>query len=539
MGLLEIMDLNNMHCNRNYYILNKPISNFWTVLLSIIKFPFSLPRWIVSFLLSRNFTLIALNPNQIKTQKPIHVVFVSNDKTDKGAVIVNVLPQESFKTLKDYLLIFSSSIIKLPFISNILKRQLKYDDPDDKAYIDQVIEEIDLLLEGNSKSDKCTDKKFEMSDIHIKGLESLDSSLYAYFHEQLYKKYGRDFIEQPRKIKLDFYTLETHDRSVLDSVAVSTKGEHNKPISERKFVIACMARDQNYINWIKDFNYSAQSIGCTVIGFNYRGIDYSKGMVWTQENMINDALAQAQRLLDLGAKPENIGYEGMSIGGAVATLTAARLHERGIRVKLYNERSFRSLPRLISGYLMPDSKSNLWNPINWLRYAFAGFVFIVLAPILWLIGWHMDAASAWDKIPEADKDYAVVRDLTNPNPQKQIDDGIIHDSWASIASLIDEHKISLINKEKHGEYLTAEEQELLNDRSEQHYFKGAAHNTEHSNTPLHHIPRRFLVKTTDPSVQLPDHMVNSFINKLGRVINNSYVEEAAGSGIHYNALKPA
>ena len=270
-----------------------------------------------------------------------------DDKTDKGAVIVNVLPQESYKTLKDYLLILNSSIVKLPFISGILKRTLKYDNPDDKAYVDRAIEEINLLLEGNSKSDKCDGKKFAMSDIHIKGLESLDSELYAYFHEQLYKKYGKEFVNQPRSIKLDFYTLQTHDSSVLDSVAVSIESELKKPIAEKlKFVIACMARDQNYINWIKDFNYSAQSIGCTVIGFNYRGIDYSKGVVSTQENMINDALAQAQRLLRLGAKPENIGFEGMSLGGAVATLTAARLHEGGIRVILYNERSFRSLTSL-------------------------------------------------------------------------------------------------------------------------------------------------------------------------------------------------
>ena len=66
-----------MFNNRNYYILDKPSSNLWTVFLGVLKFPFSLPRWILSLLLSRNFTRIALNSTQVKTQKPIHVVFVS------------------------------------------------------------------------------------------------------------------------------------------------------------------------------------------------------------------------------------------------------------------------------------------------------------------------------------------------------------------------------------------------------------------------------------------------------------------------------
>ena len=197
------------------------------------------------------------------------------------------------------------------------------------------------------------------------------------------------------------------------------------------------------------------------------------------------------------------------------------------------------LPRLVSGYLMPNSKSNPWNPINWLRYAFAGLVYIILVPVMWLVGWYVDAASAWDKIPQAYKDYAVVRDKTSPNPQEQIDDGIIHDSWASITSLIDEHKESLISKQKNGGHLKPEEQELLADPAEQHQFKGAAQNTEHKNTPLHFISRRFLVNSSNNTELLPDHMVKSFKNKLGKVTNHSFIDEAAELGLRYNALQPA
>lgn len=511
-----------MHKKRNYYILENPSSSFWSTLLSILKAPLSLPKWILSFFLSRNFTHIALNPTQIKTQNPIHLVFVSNEKDEKGAVIINALPRESYKTIKDYLLRISSSVIELPFISSILKRQMSYDNPEDKTHIDQVIEEIDLLLEGKSQIDKCIGKKFSMSDLHFKGLESLDSKLYAYFYEQLYKKYGKELVDQPRSIKLEFYTLQTPDKAVLDSVAVTTENEDKKPFSERKFIVTCMARDQNYINWIKDFNHSANRIGCTVIGFNYRGIDYSKGMVWTQDNMIDDALSQVQRLLDLGAKPENIGLEGMSLGGVIATLTAARLHEQNLKVKLYNERSFRSSIRLISGYLLPDDNSNPWNPLNWLRYLIAGLVYILLGPVIWLVGWPMDAETAWDKIPEEDKEYSVVRDETSSSPLEFHDDGIIHDSWASIASYVDEKRQVIIKKLQEGRNLSKKEQKIFYDEAENHNFRVAKNQTDQLQKPPHYVPRRYLVKTINQSEPLHEHMINSFIKKFGEVASNTH-----------------
>lgn len=501
-----------MKQQNNYYILEKPQHSFKSFFLSILKIPFSLPKWILSFFLARNFTNAALNPNNVKTQKPVHLVFTSDEKEEKGSVIVNVLPHESFKGLKDYLLKINSSIIPLPFITKILKRKMSYNDPEDLAYIDHVLAEIDLLLQGTSASEKCNGKTFTMDEVHIKGLETLDKPLHDYFHTQLYKKYGEEVAEQPRILKLDFFTLETQDSAVLDSVAVSTEHEDHKPMSERKFIVTCMARDQNYINWIKDFNYSAQQIGCTVIGFNYRGIDYSKGMVWTQDNLIDDTLAQVQRLLDSGAKPENIGLEGMSLGGAIATIAAAKLHDSGLSVKLYNERSFRSAPRLVSGYVLPPDNCNRWNPINWIRYLFAGLTYIVLLPVMWIVGWHMDAGSAWKRIPQADKEYAIAR---NQTPDLPHNDEIIHDSWASIGSLVDEHKAQIEDKQQSGKAVSIEELKVAADEIKNHQFKLCNDQAENRIKIAHYAPRRYLVNTHNESLKLQDHMVNSFSEKLG------------------------
>lgn len=520
-----------MYRKRNYYILDKPSWSFSSIIFSVLKIPFSLPQWFLSFLLARNVTHIALSPTHVRKQKPVHLVFISDDKSDKGAVVINVLPKETYKGPKDYLLKFSSSFLSPAFLSNLIKRQLSYDNPEDKAYVDQVLEEINLLLEGKSNSDKCAGKKFAIEDLHIKGLEGLDDKLHDYFQNELSKKYGDKFIEKPRKIKLDFFTLETPDGAVLDSVAVSAKNENQIPISQRKFVVDCMARNQNYINWIKDFNYSAEAIGCTVIGFNYRGVDYSKGLVWTQENMIKDALSQVQRLLDLGAKAENIGLEGMSLGGAVATIAAGRLHGKGFKVKLFNERSFQSIPRLVTGYIMPDSRSNPWNPVNWLRYLVAGVVYSLLVPVMWIVGWDLDAAKSWDKIPVADKDYAVVRDHVSCNPEQYQEDEMIHDSWASMAAYIDKHKEHLRQKHKTGERLTAEEDLLLGDHTARHEFKGAADKAEHKNTPLHFIPRRFLVNTCNNEEMMHDFMISSFKQKFNFTHNTSSNESLIEASI--------
>jgi effector protein SdbA len=520
-----------MHQKRNYYILEKAPSSIWSIPLSILQIPFSLPKWIVSFFLSRNFTHIALNPTQIKTQKPIHLVFVSNEKDEKGTVIINTLPHESHKTINDYLLKFSSSIINLPYISTILKRTLSYDNPEDKAYIDKVLEEIDLLLEGKSQRDKCAGKIFSMDDLHFKGLESLDSRLHTYFYDQLYKKYGKEVVDKPRPIQLEFYSLQTPDKAVLDSVEVTTEDERRKPYSERKFVVSCMARDQNYINWIKDFNYSANKIGCTVIGFNYRGVDYSKGMVWTQDNMIDDAIAQVQRLIDLGARPENIGLEGMSLGGAVATLAAGKLHERKIKVKLYNERSFRTSTRLLSGYILPDANSNPWNPITWLKYLTAAVVYILLTPIMWLVGWYMDAASAWDKIPEEDKDFSVIRDRTASTPLLFQEDEVIHDRWASLASYVDEKRAQIIEKLQNGENLSKKEQKIFYDEEERHSFRVSKDEIEQQLKLPHHVPRRYLVNSMNNTEQLHDHMTSSFTLKFGNTPLDQNKKTANGVNI--------
>ena len=516
-----------MKTELNYFILDKQPMPFWERVGSLIKVPFSLPGWLISFLIARSIVNIALNPTEVKQQKPIHPLYLSSNSDGQATFIVNLLPHETYKTLKDYLLKFNSAIMRLPFISGIKKRQLHYNNVNDKAYIDKVIAEIAPLI----KAGDCEGQTFDWSRIHFKGSECLDSELYTYFISTLTKSYGSGVTEHERKTKLNFFTLQTPDDAVLDSVEVSTANEAAKKMSERKFVIACLSRDQNYMSWIRDFNYSAENIGCTVIGFNYRGIDYSKGMVWTQENLIADALAQVERLIALGAKPENIGLEGMCLGGAVATLVAARLHERDIKVHLYNERSFRSIPRLIAGYILPAASSSQWNPLNWLRYLASGIAYVFTSPVLWFAGWYIDAASAWDKIPEAYKNYSVIRSPNDANTELFKEDGNIHDSCASLASFIDEKKAMIDRKIDHGEQLTQEEKELAADNAKDHHFNINPKEESHLQGADPHVwPRRHLIQV---GKQTPLHMHQHMVASFTKTFSSSSTTLQTTPGTYY------
>ena len=497
----------------NYFILDKTPPTLRSTLFSLIKLPFALPSWIASFLLARNIANVTLNPTEIKKQRPIHLIYFSDNPTEKGQAVINLLSHDPHKTWHDYLLKFSGTVMHLPFISGIKKHELRFNHPKDKAHIDKLIEEIRHLIKGTSTAPKCENKTFNWNEIHFKGLEFLDEQLRTYFFAELSKKQPPIKVD-PHQSNLDFFSIETADDAVLDSIALSAANEKSKPMSERKFIIACLARDQNYINWIKDFNYSAEQIGCTIIGFNYRGVDYSKGMVWTQENMINDALAEVDRLLALGAKPENIGLEGMCLGGAIATIAAARLHEQGQHVKLYNERSFRSIPRFINGYLLPEANSSLLNPINWLRYSLVLISTIIVIPLICLAGWWMDAGSAWDKIPASDKNYSVIRNPHDADPKAPKVDGVVEDSWASIASLMDEKREKIIETQQHGKTLSEEESVLLSDVPKTHYFKANAEDL-HGKAP-HHLARRHLMQTSsDVPCHMHQHMITHFKTLFG------------------------
>lgn len=332
-----------MRIDNNYYILRSKKKNLGKSILSTLGILFKIPSWIVSTLVARFITHIVLNPSFIPEQRSIHLIKISEDSHD-DLVIINFKKKPKSKWFNDFLLIGTPIISFIPFIAPQLRTRLFYNQLSDRKYVDVILSEVDKLIIGTSNKKNCIGRVFDWSHIHFKGLEFLDAKMRLYLYEQLDKKYGQQAYSKAHNTHIEFFSIRASDKSELDSAEVIAPGEKDKPMSERKFVITCLARDQNYINLLKDLKYTATHLEATAICFNYRGIDQSRGIVWTEQDMIDDVLAQVQRLIDLGAKPENICLDGMCLGGAIATLAASQLHCQNCPVKLNNERSFRSIP---------------------------------------------------------------------------------------------------------------------------------------------------------------------------------------------------
>jgi pimeloyl-ACP methyl ester carboxylesterase len=479
-----------------YYALEKPQRGIAT---DFFRSVYRYANWAFSFFLRRVIIDVALAPNDVRPQEPMHVMFLTDDRTEKGSVILNLLSPEMNQPGTNYYSKLPSSV------TEGTRLEYSLDNPEHKAHVDSIIDEIGRLMTGKSEDKKCKGKHFNIEELHIKGMERLQAPLLDYFKQQVQQKYGVDFFERPRTLGLNFFTLETADDALLESLELSSAEERMKPIAERKFVISCMARNQNYMYWLKDLYTTSVGIGCSVVSFNYRGIDYSRGTVFSQEELVNDARAQAQRLIEMGANPENIAFEGMSMGGAVATIAAARMHEQGLKVSLYNERSYRSLVRLMVGYVLPDEKSSLWNPITLIQYAFAGFAYLFVLPGLWMLGWHLNSAGAWDTIPQAYKSFSVARN--HFDPEHPDDDDFVNDSFASIASLMDEHRIEVQQKLATHEALSPDEQQLLKDIPESHDFTLDREAKINDNPSPHSAPRRFMQASKSGEHNLHDHMI--------------------------------
>lgn len=418
------VDVEVMEKSHNYYSLDdnktkKSSFSFKAMLMS----PFKLPGWIVSFILARNITHSALNPSFISEQGIIHHIKTTNAPKD-DVVVINFKKKPRFKWLNDVLMKLNSV---LPLIPLAL---MEPDHVTDRTHLNALLDELDRLIQGTSRQKHCEDKIWDWSHLYLKGLECLDTTERAYVQQILFQRYNTAY-QVKRNLNLEFFTLRTPQSAELDSVEVMGPNESSKSMSERKFVITCLARNQNYIYWIKDLNYTAKKLGGTAISFNYRGVDLSRGLIWTQKDMVNDVLAQVERLIALGVRPEHICIEGACLAGAIATIAAAKLHEQGRNVKLNSERSFRSLPLLLFGLVIPNlKKTNWWNPITYLQYALAGLIYVIVTPCLWLAGWPADAGTAWQKIPDKDKFYSVVHD-----PAQGLYDEVIHHDFSSIASL--------------------------------------------------------------------------------------------------------
>lgn len=210
------------------------------------------------------------------------------------------------------------------------------------------------------------------------------------------------------KLQAKRIQVHTHDGARLDTIEFSPK--HILPPEKRQYLIHLTGNAMCCEEGLSEMREHAHELNCHVIGFNYRGVGQSSSRPYSKDDLITDTIAQVQRLLDQGVDPENITLKGFSLGGAIGTLAAKHFHDRGLKVNIFNDRSFSTITNVAVGQirkanwgLQSGHQENFFKKL--LGWILKPFILFVLA----LVNWEMDAASAWESIPATHKEHMVVR----------------------------------------------------------------------------------------------------------------------------------
>ncbi len=438
--------------------------------LNIIKTPVNLYQWSMGRLL----THMIINPllrkeeqqETLLLQNPRHPdpLFASQDEM----IIINALSKRHFliRTFLNWHKFLENKTIVggvVFLISQLINLFPKLTDRVE-PYIDRIVNDVEKQLIGDTP-----EKSLQASQVLFRGLEKLNPQQREMFYAKLTECLGYDFRQNKKYV--DFYTLQTEDNAVLDSVEVHGETVLEQSMAERRFIISCMPRSNNYIDWLKQYRCLAKELDVSVIAFNYRGTGLlSKGIIYNESSLHEDTHAQVQRLLKMGAKPENIALMGECLGANIATYTAGTLHQQGFPVKLYNARSFRSLPKLIEGHILPAANESNLHPKTWLKWIGYCFLKVLGHPLLLSTGWTLNVEKQFLAIPVKDRDFLVVRSKKNEEGKRFADDLIVPHKHASIYSLVKKQQQSISQKMNHGEDISDEDAEWLCDAPKNHKF---------------------------------------------------------------------
>lgn len=193
------------------------------------------------------------------------------------------------------------------------------------------------------------------------------------------------------------YAVKTHDGETLETLEIIPEGAP-KP-ADSSYVINFNGNGECFEGVLETMRGDAKALKARVIGFNFRGVRGSTGRASSKDQLVIDGIAQVQRLLDAGVKPKKITLKGHSLGGGISALVAQHFHRQGIRIKVFNSRSFSSLTKVVVGHVVSGDKQSIGKII------LGG----VLKFLLSLFNWEINAGDAFKEVPKTHRDYLVVR----------------------------------------------------------------------------------------------------------------------------------
>lgn len=257
-------------------------------------------------------------------------------------------------------------------------------------------------------------------DLNYKNFELDNEALLSIYHVE------KCFIDMPGHARLKTYEF-TPKRLQGD--------RNNIP-----HIIYFTGNGSRFENMIKTMCIDADSLDATVIGFHhsnfgFSGLPGSDGQLTSvfprsQSELIEEGVAQVQRLLDKGVPPQKIVLCGHSLGGGIATLVAWHFYQRNqpITINLYNDRSFASIAQIVSGWLEATISEDSPSSLQTILKAFK-------PTIQWILNcadWNLNAGEVIHKLPDNTWDYRTIRQ--DNSSAAFIDDEIIPYT-ASIAQI--------------------------------------------------------------------------------------------------------
>jgi hypothetical protein len=215
-----------------------------------------------------------------------------------------------------------------------------------------------------------------------------------------------------KKYSLDIQNIAilTHDKAILDTVSITPIVVKDTPIHERRFIIKFKGNKGLYENSLEEYTENAVAYEATVVCSNYRGVARSQKAPVEFQDLVIDGIAQVQRLLDDGVRPENILLDGESLGAGVATVVAWHFHQKKMPVYLWNSRSFSSLAQVAVSMTFPAKTPKVLKKF--------------LVSLITALGWDVDASSIYEKIDPKYKAYMVI---AKPSAKSKGDGAIPHE----------------------------------------------------------------------------------------------------------------
>lgn len=447
-----------------------------------------MPMRILQYAIGRPISYLILNPlfrkpESFKTQIDQNKKYPDPKLSERSDIVIfNVIPESKYpiQILWNWIYHFKNKLLSIPIIRKLIPSSVREEDVQ-VVHINRVKSEIKQLLRVKSKT---------IQQIQLKGLEHFKPVERDRIFNELLTEFNYDFRQNAKEYH--FFSLKTADNAILDSVEVQNATLSAQSYEDRKFIISCLPRSNNYQDWIRQYRYISDELNATVIGFNYRGCGLSKGIVFTQQNLYNDAKAQAYRLFALGAKPENIAFIGECLGANIATKVAADLHQEGYQVKVFNARSFRSLTMMLLARVTPKANESLLHLKTIFKWLASKIVYFLVIPLLRLSGWDLPVDDAYLSIPQQDKGFLCVRSRKNAQGVRFRDDTMIPHQ-ASIFSLVSNNYRRVRSKLSRNEPLSVNEQACLRDSPKHHRFYVLPRlRTDASIVEGHTCPSRYL-----------------------------------------------